>query len=90
MRRDRRKHRTNVEGMSNLPSIDGTLLEKLSTREAQVLLAIVTGETPSSIAERLGISVRTINSYRNRIKAKTNLTNNVGLIRMALKQGIIE
>lgn len=90
MARDRSKHRASVAEMAKLPSVDGTLLEKLSTREAQVLLAIVNGESPSSIAQRLGVSARTVASYRTRIKSKTNQHTTIALIRTALRQGIIE
>jgi DNA-binding NarL/FixJ family response regulator len=59
--------------------------ELLSPRELQVLGKIATGMQIKDIAEELGLSVKTISTYRARILAKLNLQNTAELIRYAFE-----
>ena len=51
----------------------GALLEQLSDRELQVLQLIGHGESTKRIANALHIDIKTIETYRSRIKIKLNL-----------------
>lgn len=62
--------------------------EKLSPRELQVLCLIADGKTMKQIAAELGLSEKTVGTYRARIAEKTGLTNNVGLTRYAFQHGL--
>jgi DNA-binding NarL/FixJ family response regulator len=55
-------------------------LEQLSDREMEVFELIGHGLTTRSAAEHLGLSVKTIETYRENIKTKLNLENNNELI----------
>lgn len=55
--------------------------ENLSDRELQVLIMIGAGKTVSQIAEQLCVSVKTVSTYRSRIREKMNLENNAQLMR---------
>jgi len=68
------------------------LLDKFSTltpREQQVLTYVVGGISNKSLAERLGVSSRTIEVHRSRIMAKMGACSLAELVRMALLMGIV-
>lgn len=50
---------------------------------------IAVGKTVSEIARELNLSVKTISTHRSRILEKTELRNNAGIIRYALKHGLV-
>ena len=62
---------------------------RLSSRELQVLAMIAEGRSNKEIASRLNISVRTIESHRERIMRKLNIHSVVGLTRFAIANGVI-
>jgi DNA-binding NarL/FixJ family response regulator len=64
--------------------------EELSSRELQVLQMIAKGETIKEIASTLGLSGKTVGTYRNRISKKMSLTTNVALTRYALKNRLVD
>ncbi|MBG59875.1 MAG: hypothetical protein CMJ16_05395 [Peredibacter sp.] len=47
------------------------------------------GNQASSIAEKLNLSVKTINTYRSRIMQKMKISSNAGLISYAIKNNLI-
>ena len=61
----------------------GSPLAVLSDRELQVFELIGRGQTPREIAGTLHLSIKTIESYREHIKAKLNLESGVALARRA-------
>jgi two-component system response regulator NreC len=63
---------------------------ELSVREADVLRLLALGHTNQEIARTLGLSVRTIESHRSRIQAKTQCTSRAGLVRYALDAGLLD
>lgn len=62
--------------------------ELLSNREMQVLELFAQGNSPTQIAEKLALSVKTISTYRRRLLDKLNLNTTADLIRFALEKGI--
>ncbi|WP_445664656.1 response regulator transcription factor [Fodinibius sp. AD559] len=60
-------------------------LEQLSDRELEVFEFTGKGKTTRDIAEKLHLSVKTVESYRARIKTKLNLDNATELMRHAVK-----
>ena len=56
-------------------------VEQLSQRETTVLRAIAAGERVSDIALRLGLSDRTVSTYRSRILRKLNCSTNAEISR---------
>jgi len=59
-------------------------IERLSNRELQVLNMIGRGRTTREIAENLSLSVKTIESHRQRIKKKLNLETAPQLVQFAV------
>lgn len=59
-------------------------IERLSNRELQVLNLIGRGRTTREIAEGLNLSVKTVESHRQRIKKKLNLTTSSQLVQFAV------
>ena len=60
----------------------------LSERETEVLSKIAEGKTNREIAEELGISVRTVETHRERMMHKLQIHNVPGLIKFAIMQGV--
>lgn len=64
--------------------------EALSPRELQVLRLVAGGRTLKEIASDLGLSEKTIGTYRLRLSEKMGLRTNVELTRYALQHGLAE
>jgi len=60
-------------------------IERLSDREFQVFTLIGAGIGPRAIAEKLGLSVKTVEAHRENIKAKLGLGSGNELIRYAMQ-----
>ena len=67
------------------PPGDGSGLGALSNRELHVLELIGRGLGTRAIAELLHISVKTVESYRARLKEKMNLRSGIELTRFAVR-----
>ena len=59
----------------------------LSSREEDVLRRIAWGESNKAIARELGISVRTVETYKNRFSEKLGLSARSDIVRYAVKRG---
>jgi two-component system invasion response regulator UvrY len=66
------------------------LHKTLSNREFEVMCLLAEGKSLSEIAEELSLSIKTISTYRKRILIKMNLKNTSGIIRYAIKAGLVE
>ncbi len=64
---------------------DGRSVEKLSNREFEIFQLIGKGLGNRDIAEKMKISVKTVENYRERIKAKLNIENSAKLVRYAVQ-----
>jgi two-component system response regulator NreC len=64
-------------------------LEALTSREKEVLKLTAEGFTNQEIAEKLVISPKTVDTYRQRIMEKLNLHHRSQLVRYALKTGLL-
>lgn len=64
-------------------------LSRLSGRETQVLKFIVEGLANKEIADRLQLSVRTVEKHRQRIMNKLRIHKATELVKYALTQGVI-
>ena len=63
-------------------------LQLLSMREKEVLQLTVEGHSSAAIAERLGLSPKTIETYRSRLMGKLGVRDLPELVRFAIKHGI--
>jgi two-component system response regulator NreC len=62
----------------------------LSERETDVLRLIALGHTNAEIAEKLFISVRTVETHRAHIQQKLGVSSRAELVQSALSRGLIE
>lgn len=65
-------------------------LDALSARELQVLKAVASGRSGKEIANDLGVSERTVGTYRTRITEKLGLRSAVEIARYAMRHRLIE
>jgi DNA-binding NarL/FixJ family response regulator len=63
--------------------------DALSDREYQVLRMIGAGRTVSEISRELGVSVKTISTYRSRILEKLELRTSAEIIHYAIVHGLV-
>ncbi|MDX8390629.1 MAG: response regulator transcription factor [Mariprofundaceae bacterium] len=73
-------HRIVTEGLT-----DGTnLFQRLSPREFEVFTKLAEGYSTGTIADQLGLSIKTINNHQYSIHQKLNISNRAELTRLAL------
>jgi two-component system response regulator NreC len=68
---------------------DRKRLDRLSDREREVLRLVAEGYGAPEIARRLGISPKTVDTYRQRVSEKTGLTGRPDFVRFALRLGLL-
>ena len=66
-----------------------TAAERLSERERQVLELVARGHTNREVAERLALSVKTVETYRARLSDKLGLRSRAELVRFAAETGLL-
>lgn len=71
------------------PASAASALAQLSDREREVLIEVASGHTSQSIADRLGLSVKTVESYRARMMQKMGLKSRADLVRIAVDCGLL-
>ena len=76
--------------MQQIDGQEDSPIEQLSERELQVMLRISAGEAVPSIAEKLCVTTKTINTYRYRLFEKLGVTNDVALTHLAIKFGLLD
>ena len=64
--------------------------EALSDREYQVLRMLGSGRTISDIGRDLGLSVKTVSTYRARVLDKLGMRSNAELMRYAIQNQLLE
>ena len=67
---------------------DGAPHELLSDREFEVLRSLGTGLSVKEIAQQMGLSPKTVSTYRTRLMEKMGLTNTADLVRYATTHGL--
>jgi two-component system, NarL family, response regulator NreC len=63
--------------------------DTLSAREKEVLVLIAQGHTNQAVADRLDLSVKTVESYRSRLMEKLGLKNRADLTRFAIEHRLL-
>jgi DNA-binding CsgD family transcriptional regulator len=80
------------EGYATQPIVkhlEESALSNLSPRERELLPLLAHGLSQRELAARLGVTVKTIETYRTRIGHKLGLTSRAGLVRFALDHGLL-
>jgi len=73
----------------NFPSSEIMAEHKLSFREQEILQLLAKGHISKQIADKLFISVNTVNTHRQRIIEKLNVSNTVEAVQYAGRLGLI-
>lgn len=61
----------------------------LSDRELQVLRLVARGYSSQQIADKIFVSVKTVETYRSRLAAKTGLRTRSDVVRYAIQMGLL-
>jgi len=63
-------------------------MERITNRERQVLRLIVEGHTSNEVAKLLGLSPKSVDTYRSRIMLKLGISDLPGLVKFAIRHGM--
>ena len=63
-------------------------LERLSAREMEVLKLVVEGNTSMQVATQLGLSPKSIDTYRSRLMTKLDVDDLTALVKFAIRRGL--
>ncbi|MCE3027424.1 MULTISPECIES: response regulator [unclassified Salinicola] len=69
---------------------EGNPFDQLSDRELQIALMIINCRRVSLISQQLGLSSKTVNTYRYRIFDKLKVQSDVELTHLGLKHGLVD
>jgi two-component system response regulator NreC len=89
---DARSSTTNsgdAEALSAVAIQAKSQFDTLSARETEVLVLIAQGHTNQAVADRLDLSVKTVESYRSRLMGKLGLKNRADLTRFAIEHRLL-
>ena len=64
--------------------------QNLSVREMEIFKLFAEGDSNRNIAEKLFISIRTVETHKNNIMKKVGLKTTVDLVKFAIKNNIIQ
>lgn len=79
-----------IKNLKDDASSSNSELSTLSTRQIEIVKLWGNSFSNQEIAERLFISVRTVESHKNHIMQKLNLKSTVDLVKFGIKNNIIE
>ena len=71
-------------------AVAGTALPLLTDREKQVLILLAEGDSNKRVAQKLEVSVRTVETHRLNLRRKLGIESPAGLTSYAIKQGWIK
>ena len=74
--------------LDSIDGQDGSPFEALSSRELDVALMLVRGETMQAIAAKLSLSAKTVATYKYRLYEKLGIDNPVALANLARRHGL--
>jgi len=63
--------------------------DPITPRELQILRLVAEGHTTAEVAKELNLSVKTAESYRTRLMGKLDIHDTAGLVRYAIRRGLI-
>jgi DNA-binding CsgD family transcriptional regulator len=78
-----------VQATLNQRRKEAGALDRLSLREREVMALVVQGRTSKEIARIVGVKPATVDTYRSRLMAKLDVPDICGLVRFAIRQGML-
>jgi DNA-binding NarL/FixJ family response regulator len=85
----RRLHRRDQKALSRSGQLKKKI-NRLSSREMEVLQLIAEGKPNKQVAEELGVTFKTVDKHRQHLMSKLDIHDVAGLTRYAISAGIIE
>jgi DNA-binding NarL/FixJ family response regulator len=85
-----------IEKLTSGPEFDhraaasDTAYDTLTPREKEIMIFLAEGNRPKEVAQRLGISPKTVENHRSKIMRKLDLKNGQELVRYAARLGLID
>lgn len=79
-----------IKNLKEDDALRSSELSSLSSRQIEIVKLWGNSYTNQEIADKLFISVRTVESHKNHIMQKLNLKNTVDLVKFGIKNNIIE
>jgi DNA-binding NarL/FixJ family response regulator len=64
-------------------------LDRLTSRQREILQLIAEGNTTKKIAQTLNISVKTVETHRSQLMEQLDIHDVAGLVRYAIRQGLV-
>jgi DNA-binding NarL/FixJ family response regulator len=64
-------------------------LDRLTSREREVLQLIAEGHSNRAIADKLGLSIKTVDGHRTKVMSKLDLHDATALTRFAIRHGLV-
>jgi two-component system, NarL family, response regulator NreC len=77
------------EMLLNADTTKEDTLNLLSAREREILQLIAEGNTNATVADKLTLSIRTVESHRSNIMKKLRLSSHSDLVKYAINKGLI-
>jgi DNA-binding NarL/FixJ family response regulator len=71
------------------PSDPASPLDSLTQRQREILQLVAEGHTSKDIADRLGLSLKTVESHRAHIMERLGLRDVASLVRFAIRAGLV-
>lgn len=83
-----------IEELAISPTLDGNdskpeFIEKLTQREIEILKLITEEYSTSQIANKLCVSIPTVESHRSNLMKKLNTKSAIGMAKYALRHGLV-
>jgi len=79
-----------VTAISRSPDAPPSGIAALTDREREVLQLVAEGQSSKEIASILGISLKTVDSHRSNLMEKLDIHKVAGLVRFAIRSGLVE
>jgi DNA-binding NarL/FixJ family response regulator len=78
-----------VGGQPDSEKLAGAPAERLTQRQREILQLIAEGHTTQVIAQKLSISVKTVETHRMQLMERLDIHDIAGLVRYAIRIGLI-
>jgi len=79
-----------VSRQSTPNKIGPSPFDQLTARQREILQAIAEGHTAKVIAEKMNLSINTVETHRTNIMNRLNIHDLAGLVRYAISKGVIQ
>ncbi len=79
-----------VEAYRNTSGESSSPLARLSARQREILQLIAEGCTTKDIAQRLNLSVKTVETHRAQLMERLEIHDVPGLVRLAIRVGLVQ